>query len=279
MGETRGGGLAAAALVHSPELLELQSTGAWVTEILVVAPGGGRLVVPLRKPFLVVSRVELGRWALDRAARAGAEVLRPSVPPGGSPGNRVAVPPTTFGREALDGALEQYRLAEAGTSRLGLRGGAVLATSRWKRGGFVDLGSRNHVLLGDAAGLADPATGEGIDNALRSAAVAAHTYDPHAGFAGYPAALRRALLPEIRRARVIRRWLYGPGVPDTLVRLARRSPRGALLLMSLVDAINEHGTLVAALRRAAAGQKVDLGAAREVCACPDDVGASAPVPA
>lgn len=350
-----GGGLTAAALAHTPELRELGAHAQEIRELLVVGPSGASVVIPLRSPYAVVSRLRLSRWGLERARAAGvsflsvgaqhveraddtwlvtdasggthrarwlvaadgatsrlrgvlAPQLKPELAPTrvvyprmGSPAGRavfeflpaaqgyvwdfprqdhhsvgIGVAPGTFRREALDGALAQYRVAEADDEASADGRGAVIATSVWSAGGFGDLGGRDYALLGDAGGLADPATGEGIDYALRSAALAAEVFTPARGFAAYPAAARRAFAAEMRRARRIRRWLYSPGAADRLVRGARRSPRAALLLMALADAINEHDRLRAALWRAVTQRPTDRDAARGVCDCPDGIGASAP---
>ncbi|HYT91960.1 MAG TPA: NAD(P)/FAD-dependent oxidoreductase, partial [Gemmataceae bacterium] len=323
-----GGRLTAAALQHTPELQELHAASQAIHEVLVTAPSGASVVIPLRHPYQVVSRLTLSQWGLERAKAAGAcfqslavqsakrtnegwsivdsagdthrarriiaadgaasrlrgllaPQLRPELAParvayprvGAPPGRAVfvflpsvqgylwdfprlghhsvgvGVPPGTFQRAPLDEAIAQYRLAEAGDSEPTEYRGAVIATSMWISGSFADLGGRDHALLGDAAGLADPATGEGMDYALRSASLAAEVYDEQLGFERYPAAAQAAFGAETRRARVIRRWLYRRGVAEWLVTGARRSPRVTLLLMALVDAINEHESLRSAILR------------------------------
>ena len=189
----------------------------------------------------------------------------------------IGVAPGTFARTPLDEAIAQYRLAEVGEHEPVEQRGAVIATSEWASGRFRDLGTGDHALLGDAAGLADPATGEGIDYALRSATLAARGFRPDCGFVRYPAAAREAFAAEMRRARLIRHWLYRPGLADALVVRARRSPRWALVLMSLVDAINEHGSLRGALLRSVVSRVPDREMAEAICECPDGPGASAPV--
>lgn len=352
-----GGGLTAAALANTPALLELNGQSRAIHEILTVAPSGASVVVPLRKPYRVLSRLALSEWGLQRAREAGATFsaeavsrvdrtpsgwsvtdsvgrvydarwlvgadgaasrIRSRVAPGFKPeldptrvayptadapagravfqflpeaegylwdfprpGHRsvgIGVAPGTFQREALDSALTQYQAAESGqAAATGTHRGAVIATSEWIAGSFRDLGAREFALLGDAAGLADPATGEGIDYALRSATIAAEGFTSIEGFAGYPDAVRREFGREMRRAKLIRRWLYHPSVAEQLVRRARRSPRAALLLMALSDSINEHGSLVGAFWRAARGPKGDMAAAEAVCDCPDGGGATHPV--
>lgn len=350
-----GGGLTASVLRHTPELAELGDVGQTVREVEVVAPCGASVVVPVRTPYLVVNRLTLSLWGLERAQSAGATFLRTAVlhverskgewvledsvggahrarwlvaadgaasrlrrqlapllrpelaptrvvyPSNGTSPHRavfrffsaadgylwdfprpdrhsvgVGVAPGTFARAALDGALLQYRLAETGVDAQADSAGAVIATSLWQSGRVTDLGERDYALLGDAAGLADPATGEGIDYALRSAAIAAESFSESEGFTRYPSRLSRALHREMWRGRLVRKWLFHPGAADALVRRARQSPRGALLLMALVDAINEHGSLRRAVARALWPGRSDASAAEVVCDCPDGADASAP---
>jgi flavin-dependent dehydrogenase len=84
--------------------------------------------------------------------------------------------------------------------------------------------ARERVLLtGDAAGLADPLTGEGISLAIRSGRLAAESLlaarlDPRAATRGYRAALRRDILGELRIARALAWVLFcQPGLARRLV--------------------------------------------------------------
>lgn len=63
-------------------------------------------------------------------------------------------------------------------------------------------------LLGDAAGFADPITGEGIYYALRSAELFAESFLA-GGLAGYEKACREDFVLDLRRAAQIRRRFYG----------------------------------------------------------------------
>ena len=73
--------------------------------------------------------------------------------------------------------------------------------------------ARNRVLLtGDAAGLADPVTCEGISNAIASgrlAATAIAESSEEEVTADYQCALETRILPDLRRARLLARLLYG----------------------------------------------------------------------
>lgn len=352
-----GGGLTAAALQHVPQLRELDAVTHEVREVLVVAPSGASIRVPLRQPFRVVSRLDLGRWGLRRAEAAGvtfvsasvrelsrqpgagwrvidgdgavyraqwlvgadgatsrvrvlvAPGLRPELAPtrvdypldGVAPGRAVirflpnadgylwdfprpghhsigvGVAPGTFGRRELDGVIQQHELAEAGRPSVATRRrGAVIATSLWSSGSYADLGGADYALVGDAAGLADPATGEGIDYALRSGAILAESWQPRSGFTSYPRMLRGSLDREVRRARFAR-WALAPHSTERLVRLARWSARGALLLAALVDALNEHSSIRSALWRVIRADPVDRQLGRQVCDCALETGLGVPV--
>jgi geranylgeranyl reductase family protein len=85
--------------------------------------------------------------------------------------------------------------------------------------------ARGPVLLaGDAAGLADPLTAEGISNALASGALAAHAVimsggEPTRLGRNYTGALRQEILPELARGRRAAMLLYrSPAVRDFLFR-------------------------------------------------------------
>ena len=75
--------------------------------------------------------------------------------------------------------------------------------------------ARGRVLLtGDAAGLVDPLTCEGISNAIASAgmaaaAIVANPGRPELVRQAYERSLRREILPELRLARALARLLYG----------------------------------------------------------------------
>ena len=322
-----GGGLTAAALRHTPELNELRPDGELVRQMEIIAPSGSRIVLPLRSPYLVVSRLKLSSWGIERAIAAGARfhsagvhgasqeangwlvtdslgerhrcrwlvaadgsastlrrLLAPSLLPGryaarvayaprGAPPGRavlrflpstegyawdfprrglhsigVAVPAGSCRRPELDRVIAELRAME-GAAEPAPHYGAMMAAWDWTSGSFPDLGGFDHALLGDAAGLADPVSGEGMDYALRSAALAATAFAEGTGFQRYPAAVFREFAPDRRRAQAVRRWFYRPRIIERLVRDARHSPRAASLLASLVNAANEHEPIGAIVRR------------------------------
>lgn len=74
------------------------------------------------------------------------------------------------------------------------------------------------LLLGDAAGLVDPVTGEGIHNAVRSARIAAPIIEGYlqgssANLQEYEVAVDRQIMPELRAARALARaFAWFPGL-------------------------------------------------------------------
>lgn len=83
-------------------------------------------------------------------------------------------------------------------------------------------------LLGDAAGLADPLTGEGIGNALLSARLAAPALENAVQYgvsrlSTYQASIEEKLAPEIESARFLSRVIFS--VPKKLLDLARHDSR------------------------------------------------------
>ena len=92
-------------------------------------------------------------------------------------------------------------------------------------------------LLGDAAGFADPVTGEGIYYALRSAELFAESYNT-GDVASYEAKWRADFGRELRRASRMRRRFYGQfwGGPftDRMIKLARAHPGIRRTLRDLV---------------------------------------------
>ena len=111
--------------------------------------------------------------------------------------------------------------------------------------------ARGRVLLaGDAAGLADPVTAEGISFALRSGRLVGEAYaaacgDPTRVGRCYAARLRRDLAPELASARLLARVLYDwPGLRGRLFR-----HHGAALCEAVAEVISGRSTYRSTLAR------------------------------
>jgi geranylgeranyl reductase family protein len=92
------------------------------------------------------------------------------------------------------------------------------------------------LLVGDAAGLVDPLTREGIYFALRSGewAAAALAAGPAAAPARYRARLARELYPELRRAARAKAGFFGPGFTGLMVEALRRSAGIRAVMVDLI---------------------------------------------
>jgi len=128
-------------------------------------------------------------------------------------------------RGAFEALRDAYCIAGA-EDRLEVRGGLVPA------GNFVRSPGRGNVLLlGDAAGLAEPCTGEGIVYAVESALLAAPAIresvacgEPATAGRLYSVACRRKLLPRLRCIRRVRWLLYSKPCLPLAMRVFRRRP-------------------------------------------------------
>jgi flavin-dependent dehydrogenase len=99
---------------------------------------------------------------------------------------------------------------------------------------ILEAAGHGFALVGDAAGFADPITGEGIFYALRSAALLADTLIEDGSPARYPErALEDFGLDLVKAARLHRRF-YCPGFAGRMVRYAARSRAIRSVLVDLV---------------------------------------------
>ena len=108
-------------------------------------------------------------------------------------------------------------------------------------GEFREAPGMDHVLLaGDAAGLVDPITGEGIGWAIRSGQLAGQAADaalrmntPNRALALYQASMSD-VLRELRRARMLSKLVYHPFMQHRFLRVLARSTRLQSRYMSLM---------------------------------------------
>lgn len=142
------------------------------------------------------------------------------------------------------------------------RAGAVIGTAAVPHArGYREIGGANWALLGDAAGFADPVTGEGIRNALRSAGLLAEAYRGTRSFASYPGRAEAAFERGFRLSRLVYRLVRDGALPSRLVRAGRDHPLLAAVLCLVVNASNDHRLRMSAwphvwaLRSASAGMK------------------------
>jgi geranylgeranyl reductase family protein len=211
-------------VVHQPNQVRLETDrGALDAGVVVAADGAtgavsgaagwaaGRRAVPALEieaqvddatlaRFVACARVDFGiprrgyAWVFPKADHLTIGVLS-----------------TTRGKVALGSALETYLEHLGIVPRRAVRHGYVIPL-RPERPPFM----RGRVMVvGDAAGLADPITAEGISFAalsgrLAAQAIIAGQLDEARVGAAYEDALRRDILPELRAARILARVIYGP---------------------------------------------------------------------
>ncbi len=211
--ETSGGALRARFLVAADGATGLAARAAGWTEPLASVPALDAEVAV--RPRLLAEFTDRARFDLG-------------VPPGGygwvfPKADHLSVGVGVFARGGAGRRLrdELGRYLEA----VGLGEGRLLRV----RGAPIPVRPRPHaargrvLLAGDAAGLADPLTGEGISLAIRSGRLAAEALlavrlDPAAAARAYRAALRRHILGDLRIARGLAWVLYRrPGLARGLV--------------------------------------------------------------
>jgi flavin-dependent dehydrogenase len=106
---------------------------------------------------------------------------------------------------------------------------------------ILELAGPGWALVGDAAALADPITGEGIFPALRSAEILARTLLETGSTAAYPERLLNDVGRELVRAAALRDRFYSPGFTDRMIHYASRSRTIRSTLADLV--LGEQGYL------------------------------------
>jgi flavin-dependent dehydrogenase len=118
-------------------------------------------------------------------------------------------------------------------------------------GSLREIAGRRWALVGDAAALADPLTGEGIYYALRSAAVLAAVLRETGNAAVYPERLLEDFGHELLRAAALRDRFYAPGFARRMVAYGARSRAIREVLSDLVLGEQSYRGLKARLLRAA----------------------------
>jgi flavin-dependent dehydrogenase len=106
---------------------------------------------------------------------------------------------------------------------------------------ILEIAGPRWALVGDAAALADPITGEGIFFALRSATVLAQTLRETGSPATYPERALEDFGRELNKAAALRDRFYSPGLARRMIAYARRSRAIRGVLADLV--LGEQGYL------------------------------------
>lgn len=99
---------------------------------------------------------------------------------------------------------------------------------------ILEIAGPRWALVGDAAALADPITGEGIYYALRSALVLAQTLHEDGSLARYPERVLEDSGRELLKSAALRDRFFAPGFARRMVAFSRRSPAVREVLGDLV---------------------------------------------
>jgi len=116
---------------------------------------------------------------------------------------------------------------------------------------ILEIAGPRFALVGDAAALVDPLTGEGIHSALRSALILADTVRETGSTAAYPARVLEDFGHELLTAARYRKWFFDESFTDRMVRMSARSGAIRLVLRDLVEGAQPYTTLKSRLVRAA----------------------------
>ncbi|MGD8600954.1 MAG: NAD(P)/FAD-dependent oxidoreductase, partial [Gemmatimonadota bacterium] len=212
--------------------------GAASTVRRAVAPGAPVELVPARLAYPEREAGPEGALVLRFYRDLGGYLWDFPRPDHRSVGIEVTRGPKT--RSALDERIDQYGgwKRRPGTEEPA-RAGAVIGTPAAGRRGFSHIAGRGFALLGDAAGLADPFTGEGIRNAFRSAALLARARRerPDAWSETYRTLARRTFAGEFSMSRRLRRWLSDTGYGVRLVERATDSDIAYGLTAAILEAL------------------------------------------
>jgi flavin-dependent dehydrogenase len=126
---------------------------------------------------------------------------------------------------------------------------------------LLEVAGAHWALVGDAAALADPITGEGIYYALRSAELIADTLREDGSPRRYPARMLEAFGHELLHAAALRDRFYAPGFARRMVRFAARSGAIRRVLGDLVLGEQGYDSLKRRLMSAAPRFAVEYAAA------------------
>lgn len=141
--------------------------------------------------------------------------------------------PTRALRQRLEAALDAWGIDWRSAGQFYAHLLPAPAPGRLRAATFSGGAPHPWALVGDAAGLVDPITGEGLYYALRSAELLAET-----GFENYSAAVQEELVPELAAAGALVQRFYfgrfcGASVLERMTQFGQRSPRFRQLLCDL----------------------------------------------
>lgn len=146
---------------------------------------------------------------------------------------KLGAEPTRALRQRLESALDAWGIEWRQDAAFYAHLLPAPGPARLRAAEFAGAAPHPWALVGDAAGLVDPITGEGLYYALRSAELLAEK-----GFANYSAAVQAELVPELAAAGgIVQRFYFGrfcgASVLERMTQFGQRSPRFRQLLCDL----------------------------------------------
>ena len=139
---------------------------------------------------------------------------------------------------------------------------AIIPSPGTDESSLRDIAGRRWALVGDAAALADPVTGEGIHHALRSAEILAETLRVAGSPEAYPGRVLDDFGRDLLKAAAVRDRFFAPGFPRRMVRLAAGSPAIRRVLTDLVLGEQSYLGLKRRLLLASPQALLEMGMAR-----------------
>ncbi|MGH9488387.1 MAG: FAD-dependent oxidoreductase [Terriglobales bacterium] len=158
--------------------------------------------------------------------------------------------PTRSLRQRLEAELDQWGIAWRSGAKFYSHLLPAPAPARLRQAEFAGKAPHPWARVGDAAGLVDPITGEGLYYALRSAELLAEALaaGPGPGVDRYNAAVRAELVPELTAAGTMARHFYSGqflwgSVLERMTQFGQRSPQFRRLLCDLFSGAQDYAGL------------------------------------
>lgn len=176
-------------------------------------------------------------WLFPRPDHVGVGICAP-----------LAAVPTAALLERLEREVARHFPALARDAEMGRYAHTIPSPSADPRS-LLEIGGPRWALVGDAAALCDPITGEGIAYALHSAKLLAETLRDDGSAAAYPRRVLDGFGRELLKAAALRQRFFAPGFARRMVRYAAWSPALRDVLRDLVLGEQAYGGLKRRLLR------------------------------
>jgi geranylgeranyl reductase family protein len=229
-------------LENHSDSVELKTGSRVISSLFVIGADGARSIVARRAGFqnsfvhIAGINAEVSSGKLDFARWNGRILIDVGFIPGGyawvfpksdqlAIGIATILPKVKELNRYFDNFLKSLEIKNMQIIR---RSGALIPLSK----GEPRLNINRIALVGDAAGLADPLSGEGIHNAIQSSQLAANTIKTclnrgTSNLEDYQSAIYETIMPELKMARVLQKlFVHFPQVVVKLLHFDTRVWRG-----------------------------------------------------